>query len=221
MVHIRPYDPAADLPALRACFIELQAWERQFEPALPEPEAAAQVYLAGMLESCAETSGCVFVADAAGNVIGFVCVLGKVVPTADESLEPYADVSDLVVLAAERRRGVGESLMAQAEAFAHGIGVRRIKVGVLVRNLGTHAFYRRCGFRDYSVQLVKRCRPANASTDPIGAVPSSALPLCRALLSIKRRQHLGAVSSMRGSRVPRRMEQRMNIVKRERPITLD
>ena len=155
MIGIRPYDPAADFPALRACFIELQTWERQLEPALPEPEAVAEIYLAAMLEDCAETSGRVFVAEADGAVIGFVSVLGKVTPTADESLEPHAYVSDLVVRTGERGHGIGAKLMAQAEAFACEAGVARLKVGVLVRNARTAAFYRRCGFRDYATQMVK------------------------------------------------------------------
>ena len=34
-------------------------------------------------------------------------------------------------------------------------GAKRLKVGVLVPNERAHAFYRACGFRDFSVQLVK------------------------------------------------------------------
>jgi hypothetical protein len=35
------------------------------------------------------------------------------------------------------------------------LGAKQLKVGVLVRNEATHAFYRSGGFRDYTVQLVK------------------------------------------------------------------
>ena len=49
----------------------------------------------------------------------------------------------------------------RAESFAREFGTGQLKVGVLVRNEGAHAFYRASGFRDYTVQLVK---PLDAET---------------------------------------------------------
>jgi GNAT superfamily N-acetyltransferase len=155
MVLIREYEPTADYPALRACFVELQAWEQSFEPGLPAPEEAARPYLAEVFRNCAESSGRIFLADADGAVVGFVCVLAKVFPSADDGLEPHAYISDLVVRATHRGRGVGRELMVRAESFAREVGAKKLKVGVLVRNVATHAFYRAGGFRDYTVQLVK------------------------------------------------------------------
>jgi GNAT superfamily N-acetyltransferase len=155
MVHIREYEPAADYPALRACFVELQSWERRLEPALPEPELAADPYLAEMLARCDASGGRVFVAEAGGAVTGFICVLGKVTPDHDEPPEPYSYISDLVVRAEHRGGGIGRRLVARAETFARSAGTRRLMVGVLVRNEGAHALYRDCGFRDYTVQLIK------------------------------------------------------------------
>jgi GNAT superfamily N-acetyltransferase len=152
---IRPYDPAADYPALRDCFLELQAWERQFEPAMPAPEDAADPYLADMLGRCAASGGRVFVADEAGAIVGFICLMAKVGPDFDDSLAPYSYISDLVVRAAHRRRGTGRRLIAAAEAFARDAGMKRLKVAVLIPNEGAHDLYRRCGFRDVVVQLVK------------------------------------------------------------------
>jgi putative DNA primase/helicase len=56
MALIREYDPTTDYPALRTCFIELQAWEQSFEPGLPAPEEAADPYLADVFRDCAESS---------------------------------------------------------------------------------------------------------------------------------------------------------------------
>jgi len=155
MVHIREYDPATDYPGLRACFLDLQSWERGFEPAMPEPEQAADPYLGDMLDRCAASAGRVFVAEAAGVVIGFVCVLAKLMPELDEAREPYSHISDLVVRAVDRGRGTGRLLLARAEAFAREMGMKHLKVGVLVRNERAHALYRASGFRDYTVQLIK------------------------------------------------------------------
>jgi ribosomal protein S18 acetylase RimI-like enzyme len=155
MVLIREYDPTADYPALHASFVELQAWEQSFEPGLPAPDEAAVPYLAEVFRSCAENSGRIFLAEADGAVVGFVCVLAKVPPSADDGHEPYAYISDLVVRASNRGRGIGRELMVRAESFARELGAKQLKVGVLVRNEATHAFYRSGGFRDYTVQLVK------------------------------------------------------------------
>src|SRR5579871_4982592 len=118
MVLIREYDPISDYPALRACFIELQGWEQSIEPGLPAPEAAADPYLAEVFSHCAESTGRIFLADANGAVVGFICVLAKVLPSADDGFEPYAYISDLVVRASHRGRGVGRELMVRAESFA-------------------------------------------------------------------------------------------------------
>jgi GNAT superfamily N-acetyltransferase len=155
MALIREYDPTADYPALRTCFIELQAWEQSFEPGLPAPEEAADPYLADVFRDCAESSGRIFLPEASGVVVGFVCVLARVLPSADDGIDPYAYITDLVVRAAHRGRGIGRDLLVRAESFAREFGAKQLKVGVLVRNEATHTFYRDGGFRDYTVQLVK------------------------------------------------------------------
>jgi GNAT superfamily N-acetyltransferase len=155
MIEIRAYNPAADYQDLRACFVELQAWERQFEPSMPAPQEAADPYLADMLARYVASGGQVFVAEAEGAVIGFVCVFAMVTPDLDEAPEPYSYISDLVVRAAYRGQGIGRRLIAASEDFARSAGARRLKVGVLVRNDAVHDLYRDCGFRDYTVQLIK------------------------------------------------------------------
>ena len=155
MVLIRQYEPTADYSALRACFVELQTWEQSLEPGLRPPEEAADPYLVDLFRNCAENSGRIFLAEADGAVVGFVCVLANVLPSPDDGIEPYAYISDLVVRATHRARGIGRELMMRAESFAREFGAKQLKVGVLVRNEATHAFYRAGGFRDYTVQLVK------------------------------------------------------------------
>ena len=122
---------------------------------MPAAEEAADPYLTEVFRHCAENSGCIFLAETDGAVVGFICVLANVFPSADDGVEPYAYISDLVVRAAHRGCGVGRELMVRAESFARESGAKQLKVGVLVRNEATHAFYRAGGFRDYTVQLVK------------------------------------------------------------------
>ena len=170
IVLIRQYDPTADYSALRACLVELQTWEQSLEPGLPASEEAADPYLAEVFRNCAENSGRIFLAEADGAVVGLICVLAKVLPSADDGIAPYAYISDLVVRAAHRGRGVGRELMMRAESFAREFGAKQLKVGVLVCNEATHAFYRAGGFRDYTVQLVKLL---DAETSCRAGIPSA------------------------------------------------
>jgi ribosomal protein S18 acetylase RimI-like enzyme len=155
LLRIRPYDPAADAAALRACFVELQDWEHGIDRSLPEGEGIADEYLAEMLSECVASAGQVLVAEAAGCVVGFICVLAQVMPSKDEAQEPYAYISDMVVRAGHRGRGIGRRLIAEAEAFARAAGVRHLRVGVLATNDGAHRLYRDSGFADYTVELRK------------------------------------------------------------------
>src|SRR5438105_15209706 len=125
---------------------------------MPEPEAAADAYLADMLERCAASGGRVFLGQLAEEVVGFVCVMAREEPHKDEAPEPFAYISDLVVRTACRGRGVGRQLIQQAENFARDAGAGQLRVGVLARNADAHRLYRDCGFRDYTVQLVKPLR---------------------------------------------------------------
>jgi ribosomal protein S18 acetylase RimI-like enzyme len=152
---IRPYDPARDAAALRACFVELQDFERALDPGMPSGDAVADAYLARMLARCASWDGCVFVAEDGAAIVGFATVWSRVPPEEpDEPPEPYAYVSDLVVLPASRSRGVGAALLARAEAFARERGAPWLGIGVLVENRARR-LYERLGFAPFHLEMKK------------------------------------------------------------------
>jgi len=154
---IRDYEPARHRDQLRSCVVELQEFERGLEPALPQGEEMADAYLAFLLERCSRASGRIFVAEVDHTVVGFVGVLAKFPPEEpDEDPTPYAYISDLVVLATYRRRGIGRALLERAEAFARSSGASVLRVGVLAKNQVAGNLYRGMGFTDYQVQLIKR-----------------------------------------------------------------
>jgi ribosomal protein S18 acetylase RimI-like enzyme len=153
---VRDYDPARDAAALRACFVELQEFERARDPRMPAGDAIADAYLARMFERCAKWAGRVFVADA-GGVVGFVCVWGRVPPQEiDDEPSDAAYVSDLVVLPAWRGRGVGTALLERAEAHARAQGVASIGIGVMEANARARALYERRGYGAVHVEMSKR-----------------------------------------------------------------
>lgn len=154
---IRDYEPARHRSQLRSCIVELQDFERGLEPALPRGEEMADRYLGYVLGRCAGASGRIFLAEEDGAVVGFVGVLARVVPEPDEE-QAYAYVSDLVVLPAYRRRGIGRALLERAEAYARREGARTLRVGVLAKNEAAGRLYRSIGFSDYTIQLTKPLR---------------------------------------------------------------
>lgn len=94
----------------------------------------------------------VFVAEADGEVVGFVSL--HVMPVFHE--EPlYCRVTAVAVAEAWRRRGVGRCLMEHAEAVARGAGCGRIELTSNERRTWAHAFYVSLGYEGTSKKFVK------------------------------------------------------------------
>lgn len=152
---IRAYQPA-DQGQVERCIIELQDFERALEDDRVEGASIARRYLLELLDTCQKQSGQLFVAEIDGQIAGFVCVWLEREPESYlTSLAPYAYISDLVVLPAYRRQGLGSALLAQAEAFAAQQGVRVLRINVLAKNEGAKAVYHQAGFRGYEIGLLK------------------------------------------------------------------
>lgn len=134
----------------------LQDAEHAIDASAPRGDAIVDAYLDRMFARCATWSGRVFVAEVERAVVGFVCVWGRVPPQEpDEPQTDYAYVSDLVVLAAWRRRGIGRALLARAEAYARSLGMDAIGIGVMARNREARALYQARDYREVHVELRK------------------------------------------------------------------
>ncbi len=59
---------------------------------------------------------------------------------------PRAEVHSLVVLSSLRGQGLGRMLMGEAERWAEGRGLGKIRLGARVQREGAHRFYERMGF---------------------------------------------------------------------------
>ena len=156
MSRIRDYDPARDAAGLRACFAELQEYERALDPTLLPAEEIAEPYLERMLERCQTWRGRVFVAEHEGCVAGFVCVWARV-PQEELDQDPraYAYVSDLAVTARQRGRGIGRELLRRAEEYARQEGAPTLGIGVLASNTGALDLYHELGFVEHLIQMKK------------------------------------------------------------------
>ncbi len=153
---IREYDPGRDAAAVRACFVELQDFERSIGRDAPAGDAVADAYLAYILARCTHWDGSVYVAELEEGVVGFVCVWARVPPEQpDESPVPYGFVSDLVVLARHRGRGIGRALLRRAERCARERGAATLRIAVLARNRQARRLYEHEGFSERYVFLAK------------------------------------------------------------------
>ncbi len=159
MAEIREYRPE-DAAGVEECFVVLQDHERSIEPLRARGRDVLKPYLEFMFKRVEERGGAVFVAEAEGRVVGFVCLWLR---TQEDVLmnEPgeYAHVSDLVVLPEFRGRRLGYELLRAAEDYARAHGATRIKIGVLARNEGARRLYVNFGFEESSVFLTKELGP--------------------------------------------------------------
>ena len=157
MLGIREFDPLRDHDAVRGCAIELQDFERELDPRMPPGEKIADRYLDLMFRRCAEFDGVVLVAEADGAVSGFVSVWTRYRSSEPED-DPaeYGYVSDLVVSARHRGRGIGRALLRAAEARARQAGVDTLRVSVKAGNTSALSLYSVEGFENSEIDLEKR-----------------------------------------------------------------
>lgn len=154
-VHVRPYDAARDVQALRGCIVEHQDFHHALEPSWPEGGAILDDYVAHLERQCQEHDGRLIVADVDGEIAGFVCVVASTRGDSPDDPAVYAWIHDIFVRRAHRRRGMATALMAEAESFVRSRGARELRLGVLARNVDARALYRILGFRDYVCIVTK------------------------------------------------------------------
>ena len=67
---------------------------------------------------------------------------------------PYAEIGGLVVTAPARNSGIGQALLASAEAWARDRGFADMRIRSNVRRERAHRFYERCGYASPKSQHV-------------------------------------------------------------------
>ena|SRR5689334_4426771 len=115
-------------------------------------DSAAQI--AVRLAACADIETAIL-AELDGQVGGFACV--RVVPCVLYA-EPYAELTELYVEPALRRRGLGRALIAYAEQLAREHGAAELLIMTGTSNLAAQALYRAAGYDTYAVALNRKVR---------------------------------------------------------------
>jgi ribosomal protein S18 acetylase RimI-like enzyme len=88
-----------------------------------------------------------------GQVGGFACV--RVVPCVLYA-EPYAELTELYVEPAFRRRGLGRALLAYAEQLIRARGASELLIMTGINNAAAQALYRAAGYATYAVALNRK-----------------------------------------------------------------
>lgn len=92
-----------------------------------------------------------------GVAVGYMCcAVAYGPPFLKEDVRTFVYVHSLVVAEAARGGGIGAALMAGAEDFARGQGLRAIVVAHLAGNEGAGRLYERLGFSPHMIERQKR-----------------------------------------------------------------
>jgi ribosomal protein S18 acetylase RimI-like enzyme len=138
----------ADYPGLCELFAEVDIYHSQAVPHVFRPTdgpARTPEYIADIL---ANENSRLFVAESAGQVIGFIQVDIREAPV-HPIMTPrrYAKVDSLVVGKDFRRSGIGQSLMKRVHQWACERGVHEVELNVWEFNQGAIALYEKLGYK--------------------------------------------------------------------------
>lgn len=149
---------AEDRPTLVRFMAELQEVERALRFDRSPGADIADPHLAFLEDLAAEHQGRVLVAELDGRMVGFlICCVGSepgCYVAADE--RRHLSITDLYTVPAVRRRGVARALLAAAEAHAHSLGLRSLRLHVLTVNQSARDAYAALGMTPYEVVLERR-----------------------------------------------------------------
>lgn len=115
-------------------------------------------YLVKNLKEIEEKDGCITVAEIDGVVVGYgIAVVSKL--TTDDLMEvlPHTPgrVTELYVDDKFRGQGIGSKIMNQLEDYLRSKNCQTIHIGVFVPNVKTHELYKRLGYADRNIDMIK------------------------------------------------------------------
>ena len=153
---IRPMLPG-DTKDVLGLLMELAAHEAGLSETRATGPATAQALLQADCDEVAEQGGAQFVAESGGACVGYLALrFGETGPYVLEPLRKHVLIENIVVAQGHRGTGLGQALLAAAEAFARRAGCRALHLGVLPGNGAALLAYERAGFSVLSIEMAKR-----------------------------------------------------------------
>jgi GNAT superfamily N-acetyltransferase len=153
---LRDFDPTTDRAAALSFIDGSQAYEHAFEADRRIDSTVANDYLAALMGNVADQQGRVWVAEDAGQVIGWgVFVIGQSEVFVVEEQRNHGHIAELYVVEAFRGRGVGQAMIAACEAETRRLGLTHVTIGLLAANRRAADVYARAGYAPYAMELRK------------------------------------------------------------------
>lgn len=159
MISIHPFTPANRM-SLISLMAELQEHLATIDPLKrikTIPDFDAEAYINHLLEQM-KGKGVILIANDGNTVVGFIA---GTIPGEDseDALDHYpakeGKIVELVVSQIHRGQGTGKLLMEKIEEYFRDNGCEYIRVGCFAQNTGTHAFYKKCGYGDRYIEMLK------------------------------------------------------------------
>jgi ribosomal protein S18 acetylase RimI-like enzyme len=135
----------ADVPAVVALWHEVVEHHAALCPEFAPTADADALHAAHLAQGLASDDRAVFVAHHQGTAVGFLSIRAAPLPPVFVGCRK-AEVTDLGVTRAFRRRGIGRALWRHAVAWSRGRGFEQIELGVLAGNDGARRFWTGVGF---------------------------------------------------------------------------
>jgi ribosomal protein S18 acetylase RimI-like enzyme len=137
---------AEDLPVICALGQEINLLHHDAWPQVYAPPSDPSRDAPHWQQSIGKLDATTFVAEQSGRVVAFITI--SLVTESNPLLQPMqvARVGSVCVSAQLRRQGIGRSLMAQAERWAHERGAGDIRLNVWAFNAEALRFYDELGF---------------------------------------------------------------------------
>lgn len=152
------YRPARreDLPALLQLMEPYAREQQELVPINNLTENFMELAAAGMEQAIDHPAGCVMVAvetqGAEPVVVGYAIGMVQEPPAIFEP-EAYTFVSDLYILPAHRRRGIGTGLVERVRAWGWVKGINRLSLVLPNGNQAALGLYEKLGFRPIQTML--------------------------------------------------------------------
>ena len=156
-VRIRPFRPE-DLNVLADFWREMASGPRVSGQVYPPTEENVAKWRSWVLKVHEEKGGHVLVAEADGiGPVGFVLFRSHVERVLWTPMR-IAIIYDLYVRPDWRRKGIGTALLQEAMKIMRQEGATHVRISVLVGNEPALRLYKKLGFREHVITLVKELR---------------------------------------------------------------
>ena len=144
----------ADFERLKSIKLMSKKEEAMYSHTLKPIESIKDRYFSYLKRDLTIGNRAVFIAEENKEVVGMV--LGKYFkPLSISRFDKKGHISNLYVVEGHRKSGIGEKLVLRAMEWLRQNDVRHIGLEVHVENRAACKFYKKLGFREYTIKLIK------------------------------------------------------------------